>query len=56
MVGVLLLNDQRGETGAEVAEQEVSEVVQEKEVTTEEIMVLAGAGWNCTPKLVEIEL
>lgn len=39
-----MLNDQRGGNGAEVAEQEVSEVVQEEEVTTEKIMVLASGG------------
>lgn len=55
MAGVLLLNDQRGGTGAEVAEQEVSEVAWEEEVTTEGIMVLAGGGWNYTPKLAGIE-
>lgn len=56
MAVVPLLNDQRGGTGAEVAEQEVSDVVQEEEVTIEEIMVSADGGWNYTPKLAEIEL
>lgn len=40
------------EQRAEVDEQEVSEVVQEEEVTTEKIMVLASGGWNCTPNLL----
>lgn len=52
MAGALLLNDQRVRTGAEMAEQEVLEVVREEEVTTEKIMVLASGGWNCTPNLL----
>lgn len=53
----LLLSDQRGGTGAEVAEREVSKVDWEEEVTTlGGIMVLAGGGWNHMPKLVEIQL
>lgn len=50
------LSDQRGGTGAEVAEQEVSQVVREEEVIPGGIMVLAGGGWNYTPKLAETEL
>lgn len=38
----LLLSDQRGGVGAEVAKQEVSEVVREEQVTIGEIKVLTG--------------